>query len=143
MDMNVTREVILDLVPLHLAGEASAASSALVEEYLRTDPELAARVRTMSAEEVAAPAAPATPERELQTLKRTRRLLFALRWLLAWGLALTLLPLGVEFHAEQGRIVEYHFLMRDFPVLGLPLLTGLACLTGYFLLRRRLRYTLR
>src|SRR5262245_2209645 len=141
--MNVTREVILDLVPLHLAGEASPASSALIEEYLRTDPDLAARVRTMSAESFATPTPSATPERELDAVRRTRRLLFALRWLLAWGLALTLLPLGVEFHAEHGRIVEYHFLMRDFPVLGLPLLTGLACLTSYFLLRRRLRYTLR
>ena len=62
---------------------------------------------------------------------------------MAWGLALTLLPLGVEFRAEQGRIVEYHFLMRDFPLLGLPMLTGLACLTAYFLLRRRLRTSLR
>jgi hypothetical protein len=33
--------------------------------------------------------------------------------------------------------------LRNFLALGLPLLTGLACLTGYFLLRRRLRYTLR
>lgn len=141
--MTVTREVILDLMPLHLAGEASAASSALIEEYLRTDPDLANRVRTMSAESFATPVAPAAPERELETVRRTRRLLFALRWLLAWGLALTLLPLGVEFHAENGRIVEYHFLLRDFPALGLPLLAGLACLTGYFLLRRRLRYSVR
>lgn len=141
--MTVTREVILDLLPLHLAGEASPASRALIEEYLRTDPELAARVRTQGAEGFTTPAPRVPPERELDTLRRTRRLLTALRWLLAWGLALTLLPLGVEFRAEGGRIVEYHFLMRDFPQLGLPLLTGLACLTGYFLLRRRLSYGLR
>lgn len=141
--MNVTREVILDLLPLHLAGEASPASSALIEEYLISDPELAARARALAAERHSAAAAPPPPEHELQTLKRTRRLLTALRWLLAWGLALTLMPLGVEFRAEHGHIVEYHFLLRDFPLLGLPLLTGLACLTAYFSMRRRLRTTLR
>jgi hypothetical protein len=30
--MTVSRDVILDLMPLHLAGEASAASSTLIEE---------------------------------------------------------------------------------------------------------------
>ena len=140
--MSVTREVILDLLPLHLAGEASPASSALVEDYLRTDPELAARARAQRAESFASAPAPA-PERELETLRRTRRLLTALRWLLAWGLALTLLPLGVQFRIVGGRIVDLHFLLRDLPVLGLPLLTGLGCLTAYFVLRGRLRYSIR
>src|SRR5262245_65432713 len=102
--MNVTREVILDLVPLHLAGEASPASSALIEEYLRTDPDLAARVRTMSAESFATTAPSATPERELDAVRRKRRLLFALRWLLAWGLAHTPLPHRGGYDALQGRV---------------------------------------
>jgi hypothetical protein len=39
--MEVTRNVILDLLPLYLAGEASADTVALVENYLEADPELA------------------------------------------------------------------------------------------------------
>ena len=39
--MEVTRNVVLDLMPLYLAGEASADSRVLVESFLDTDPELA------------------------------------------------------------------------------------------------------
>ncbi len=39
--MKVTRNVILDLLPLYLANEVSAETRALVEKHLETDPELA------------------------------------------------------------------------------------------------------
>ena len=38
---NVTRDVVRDLMPAYLAGEASAGTNVLVEDYLRTDPALA------------------------------------------------------------------------------------------------------
>ena len=38
--VNVTREVILDLLPVYLAGEASADTRQLVDEYMRQDAEL-------------------------------------------------------------------------------------------------------
>jgi len=39
--VKITRNVILDLLPLYLAGEVSADTRTLVREYLETDPELA------------------------------------------------------------------------------------------------------
>ena len=39
--MEIERNVILDLLPLYLAGEASPDTQALVEQYLASDPELA------------------------------------------------------------------------------------------------------
>lgn len=39
--MNITRDVILDILPLYLAGEASQDTRDLVEEYLKNDQELA------------------------------------------------------------------------------------------------------
>ena len=39
--MEITRNVILDLLPLYSANEVSADTRVLVEEYLKTDPELA------------------------------------------------------------------------------------------------------
>ena len=39
--MKVTKEVILDLLPLYLAGEVSMDTRILVEKYLETDAELA------------------------------------------------------------------------------------------------------
>jgi hypothetical protein len=39
--MKVTRKVIQDLLPLYLADEVSDETRLLIEEYLKTDPELA------------------------------------------------------------------------------------------------------
>ncbi len=39
--MEITRNVILDLLPLYLADEASSDTRALIERYLESDPELA------------------------------------------------------------------------------------------------------
>ena len=39
--MKITRKVILDLLPMYLADEVSADTRALIEEYLKTDSELA------------------------------------------------------------------------------------------------------
>jgi len=43
--MEITRNVILDLVPLFLAGETSPDTQVLVKQYLETDPELAEMVK--------------------------------------------------------------------------------------------------
>lgn len=44
----VTKEVILDLLPLYLAGEVSAETSVLVRKYLEADPELAETAKEMA-----------------------------------------------------------------------------------------------
>jgi hypothetical protein len=41
MDEKITRDVILDLLPLYLEGEVSEDTSNLVKRYLDSDPELA------------------------------------------------------------------------------------------------------
>src|SRR5215510_7887042 len=98
--MKVTREVILDLLPLYLAGEGSPATRALVEEYLKNDSELAERVRTLGVHALEVAATKLGPDLELDALRRTRRRLGQLRWLLGMGLAFTALALAMEmrFH---------------------------------------------
>jgi anti-sigma factor RsiW len=49
--MNITRNVILDLLPLYVADEVSADTRALIEKYLETDPELANVAKQLSAME--------------------------------------------------------------------------------------------
>ena len=72
--MNVTREVILDLLPVYLAGEASPATRALVEEYLKQDAELAQSIRLQYADNFARAVPSALPpDLELRSLRRTRR----------------------------------------------------------------------
>jgi hypothetical protein len=45
MIMEITKNTILDLLPLYLAGEVSADTRTLMENYLASDPELAQVVK--------------------------------------------------------------------------------------------------
>jgi anti-sigma factor RsiW len=138
--MSVTREVILDLLPLYLAGEASPASRALVEEYLRQDPELAERIRILGTEGFA-PSAPADlpPDLELKSLRRTRRLLGVQRWLFGLGIAFVVLPMSMRFDLEGWRVTRFRFLVSDYPqLLGPMLALGIACWIAYGWLKYRL-----
>jgi predicted anti-sigma-YlaC factor YlaD len=139
--MDVTREVILDLLPVYLSGEASPATRALVEEYIKQDPELAQRIRLQWTENFAQVAASALPpDLELRSLRRARRLIGLQRWLFGFGITFAALSLSNQTTFEGGRLKEFHFLIRDYPVeLGICVMLGVACWTVYFLIRRRLR----
>jgi hypothetical protein len=75
--MNITRDVILDLLPLYVAKEASADTSALVEEYLRTDPELAEMAKDPAAAGLPRDSpVPLTTEDRMQAYKDAKRYMF-------------------------------------------------------------------
>jgi len=44
----VTKDIILDLLPLYLAGEVSEDTAALVKQHLESDPELAETAKQMA-----------------------------------------------------------------------------------------------
>jgi hypothetical protein len=137
--MTVPRDVILDLLPLYLADEASPATRELVENYLKQDPALAQRVREQRGGLVLPETAGPPPELELRSLRRTRRMLTWQRWMFGLGLSATILSFSVVINFEGARPVEAHMVMRDLPLpFGLLLVVGLASLSGYFILRRRL-----
>lgn len=137
--MNVPKEVILDLLPVYLAGEASPATKRWLEEYLAQEPELTDQLRRLQAEgfhEAALPAAP--PELELRSLQRTRRTMAQLRWLFGLGMAFTTIALSVAITLRP--VFKVRLLLLSYPGQLAPcLVAGLACWTAYFLLRRRLR----
>jgi predicted anti-sigma-YlaC factor YlaD len=139
--MNVTREVILDLLPVYLSGEASPATRALVEEYLKQDTELAQRIRVQWADNLAKAVPSALPpDLELRSLRRTRSLLIWQRWLFGLGIAFSAISLSSQFSLEGGHIKEFHFLLRDYPAeFGICVALGLACWIAYFSIRRHLR----
>ncbi len=73
--MKITRNVILDLLPLYSAKEVSADTRALVEKYLKTDPELANVAKQMEAMEKPGDIpVPLSPEDKMKAYKRARRL---------------------------------------------------------------------
>jgi hypothetical protein len=139
--MNITREVILDLLPLYLSGEASPATRALVEEYMKQDAELAQRIRLQWADNFAKAVPSALPpDLELRSLRRTRSLLGLQRWLFGFGIFFAAMSLSNESSFEGAHLKEFHFLLRDYPVeLGICVVLGLACWIAYFTIRRRLR----
>jgi hypothetical protein len=93
--MNVTRDVILDLLPLYLAGEVSADTRSLVKTYLDQDPDLA-RMATRGLDEVVVtpPPAPLSKDLELQTLERTKTMLKLRSLLMGVAIFFTTAPLA-------------------------------------------------
>jgi hypothetical protein len=77
--LNVTRDVVADLWPVYEAGEASADTRALVDEFLATDPAFARTL--LAAPRLEAPAVKVAPEAKLAALKRTRDLVHGNAWL--------------------------------------------------------------
>ncbi|MEO8451668.1 MAG: zf-HC2 domain-containing protein [Gemmatimonadota bacterium] len=140
--ITVPRHVIVDLLPLYLAGELSPETRDVVEGYLQTDVVLAAGVQAAAADSFPFEAAgvPAVPDLELQSVRRTRALLARLRWLFGLGLAFTAIGLSVAVSLGQGRVENVHLMMTDYPLpFGGCLLTGIGCWVGYQRLKRQLR----
>ena len=75
--MEVTRNVILDLLPLYLDNEVSADTRTLIEEYLETDPELATAAQRLARTELPRDIpVPLTKEDEMEVYKEAKRLMF-------------------------------------------------------------------
>jgi len=70
--MKVTREVIADLWPVYVSGEAAPDTRALVEEFLGQDPEWERTLRAAEGQGIAALPADLPPDHEVQTLERVR-----------------------------------------------------------------------
>lgn len=141
--MTLHPDVIRDLLPLYLAGEASPATRALVEQHLAADPELArlaaaaaqddSRLARAGREVVAAPV-----NVEKTALETTRRLLRRRSRLMGLAIALTLLPFSFAFDGHQVRL----FFFESSPWFCASMLAaGAALWIAYWRVSRRLRVT--
>jgi hypothetical protein len=130
--MTVTRQVISDLWPLYVSGEASAETRALVEAFLTSDPSFAATLR----QSVGGPPGLAlpptlTPDHELETLARVRRRLR--------GYSLWLLLAMIFTMLSFGRIVSdtsWDVSPRNFLILASMAMT---CWIAFFVTLLRMR----
>jgi anti-sigma factor RsiW len=135
--MEITRDVITDLLTVYLAGEASADTRRLVERYLQTDPALAADVARAKQDSLELPvtAAP-SPTAEKQALDATRQLLKNRTSTLVVACLFTVLPLSFVFDGSHVRFV----VLRDGPVIALAWWATAAVMWGvHFWIRRRVR----
>ena len=137
--MKITKDVINDLLPVYLAGEASADTRALLEEYLRSDPALAAEARAQAEKSAALlgslGAAP-PPDLEVATFDRIRRYNRYRNQFFAFGLAFALLPFAFAF--ANGSVTW--FMLRDSPKQAVLFLVASAyCWISRAVLGRQMR----
>jgi anti-sigma factor RsiW len=116
--MNITRDVIDDLLPAYLYGEVSTDTRVLVEQFLEQNPEFARSVMPRKNEEDAKPSEllkgtdmTLSPDHEMRTLTRTKAMLARRTWLFALALAFSLVP--VSFTFDGGHITW--MMIRDVP----------------------------
>jgi anti-sigma factor RsiW len=139
--MKITRDVVMDLLPLYASGEASADTRAVVEEFLEGDPELRRQVKEGGLDTLLATGAAASvpPDVELRALRRTRGLLRWQRLTYAWALTVSFLSLSAVISFEGGQ-VHFRLLLAGYPAIFIPCLILASSLwMGYFLLRRHTR----
>jgi len=139
--MNVSRDVIVDLLPLYLAGEASAGTRDLIEAYQNEHPDFAAEVRARIARGAEIFGAgpddgdPPPPDQEKTTFERVRRFNRNRTYWLGVAIACTLVPLSFVFVGHDVRWVMLH----DNPGQAAIFWIGaLGCWAVYYGMGRRL-----
>ena len=140
--MTVTRNVVVDLLPLYLAGEASADTRSLVEAFMKEDPAFAAEMRERvdrGAEVFGIAAAPQTappPDLEKTTLQRVRRFNRNRSYWLGFALAYMLAPFSFTFVGNDIRWI----MLRDNPKQAVLFwIMAAGCWFAYYVMGRRLR----
>ena len=90
--MEITRDVILDLLPLYIANELSEDSRKLVEKYMETDPEITKIALQSAMSELPGNIpSPLTEEDKLKAYRKSR-----------WIMILTVIGLGILMAAILG-----------------------------------------
>lgn len=86
------REVMNDLMPVYLAGEASRATKQLVENYASEHPDFAAALRAAAELELPKLGQSPSPDLEIAALRKTRQFILLRSIFMGSGLLFTLTP---------------------------------------------------
>jgi anti-sigma factor RsiW len=135
--MNVTKDVVIDLLPAYLSGEASADTRALIEEVAAREPAVARLVesaRREGKEPMLKQPLVLPPNLERETVSRTRGVLQWRSWMLSLAIMCTLLPFTFNFSVHPITL----WLVRD-PRSRLLWVVAAALWLAYGLVGRRLR----
>ena len=107
--MNIPKHLIVDLLPLYLADEVSDETRKLIEEYLKTDPQLA----TLAEQAKSAPSlqeipAPLRKENEMEALKKVKKLMVQHNVFLVLAVITTFLfGMSLIFLTDESPIAPY------------------------------------
>ena len=124
--MKITRDVITDLLPVYLSGEASADTRTLIEEFLTENPEFAELIaeqgKPLEKTNINLP-----KESEMKTLENTKSLLRKRSLYLAFAIFFSLFTVSFKFGA--GGI---QWMWADSPIVAVVcLIVGVVMWVGY------------
>ena len=135
--MTITQDVVTDLLPAYLSGEASTDTQTLVEEFMNGNPQFAAIVQA-ARRGLREPLLPdqrsLTADLEREAVNRTRAAIRRQTSLLAFAIVLTLMPLSFTIGPEGAR-----FLLHDQPGAAVFWLPASCLWFTYLRMRIRLR----
>jgi hypothetical protein len=123
--MEITKDIITDLLPGYLADEVSEDSRRLVESWFAKDPAFAALSRKLAP----------SPSRETAALSRTRSLLRTRNTWLGFAIAYSLAPFSFWASTEHGL---RWMMLRDSPMQAAFFAAcGLGCWIAWAIFYRR------
>ena len=132
--MKITRDVITDLLPVYLAGEASEDTQRLVDEFLQADPEFAELVAKQN-KPLEKTNINLSKENEMKTLQDTRSLLKKRSYYLAFTIFFLLLPAAFTFGSNG-----FHWMWADTPInIAIFIVVGIFNGVQYWRLSQRLK----
>jgi hypothetical protein len=132
--MEITRDVVLDLLPGYFGGEASTDTRRLVESWFAGDPEFAPMAQKLAGQRSEMESVEAA--REKGALEQTRKRIRSLNAMMGFAIACSLAPFS--FSSGSGGV--RFFMPRDNPLESAIFgLCGLGCWIAWFLLRRKTR----
>ncbi len=134
--MNITKDIINDLLPLYFSEECSPDTKKLVDEYLKANPAFAEQVKHFSQHTLPdAIPYPLTKEDEMNTLIKTKRLIQRRTYLMAFAIFCSLVPFSV-WHTGG----KTYWLFIESPTSALIYaMLGILFWAGYFITKRKTR----
>ena len=128
--MSISRNIILDLLPAYIAGEASAETRALVDEYAAGDAQIARLIRSGATEALPAVQKSALPDNgEMRAMKKMRRRIRRQGWYLGFAIFCTVTMITYSVDDTTG----IHWTILEHPPLAILLgIAAIALWAGYF-----------
>lgn len=131
--MNISKDIIQDLIPLYAANECSDDSRALVDAYLAQNPKEAEMLRRAMDGSFATAAPSPVDLSEINSLNRSRKRLQVQALLMGIAIFFTLAPFTF-FHIDG----KTTWLFSKSPIsAGIYLAVGAVCWLAYFVLRQK------
>jgi hypothetical protein len=132
--MTITRDVILDLLPLYFAGQVSADTKQLVDQFLESDPDFARMSSRFDALIKARGALTQGDLGERRALQRARLLMRYRNQLIGFAVAYSLAPFLFVFRNNR---IEW-VMFQDKPRMAVGFgLVAIGCWIAAFILGRR------